>query len=631
MCGICGVAYSHPERPVEREMLRQMTEIMAHRGPDSQGFHIAPGVGLGIRRLSIIDLETGDQPISNEDGSITVVCNGEIYNFKELRKELLARGHRFKTHSDIESIVHLYEDHGEECVNYLRGMFGLALWDRNRRLLMLARDRLGIKPLFYAINREGIYFGSELKSILMSGGIERDMDVKALKDLFNLGFVLSPKTLFTRIRRLLPGHYLIYRDGKSSIRQYWDVRFPARGEDTARRSQQEWAESLRAKLEESVRIHLRSDVPVGAWLSSGIDSSSIASLMSMNSDRPIETFSLAFENQRFDEISQQKTLKDFEVYNVNNRQALCTAKDFELLPEAVWHCEDPFTTGVEIPQMILSQLASNSVKVVLTGEGSDEIFGGYPWFITHKLLQPFTILPRRMQRFLARMPAVRRRWPRASRILRAPSEMNLARYKFIIDSGISEFDDRIFSDDLRYKLSDQAGVEDSLSLPQEFNSWHTFSQLQYLEMKVRLPDYITRHLDAASMAYSLEARVPFLDHELVEFSTQIPPSLKMRGVQEKHILRQAMRDVLPREIAQRKKRGLSAPYTEWVGNLPAFASELLSEKRLREKGYFNAKLVARLVEQWEPGKAIYGKYLMGILGVQLWDDLFMKGCKPQMQ
>ncbi|HWP92359.1 MAG TPA: asparagine synthase (glutamine-hydrolyzing) [Thermodesulfobacteriota bacterium] len=631
MCGICGVVYSHPERPVDREMLRQMTEIMAHRGPDSQGFHIAPGVGLGIRRLSIIDLEAGDQPIFNEDGSIIVVCNGEIYNFKELRQELLARGHRFKTHSDIEVIVHLYEDHGEECVSYLRGMFGFALWDRNRRQLMLARDRLGIKPLFYSTNMEGIYFGSEIKSILMSGGIEREMDVKALKDLFNLGFVLSPKTLFTRIRRLLPGHYLLYRDGKSSIRQYWDVRFPTRGEDTPRRSQQEWAELLRYKLEESVRIHLRSDVPVGAWLSSGIDSSSIASLMSLNSDRPIETFSLAFENQRFDEISQQKTLNHFKFYNLDNRQALCTAKDFEILPKAVWHCEDPFTTGVEIPQMILSQLASNSVKVVLTGEGSDEIFGGYPWFITHKLLQPFTKLPRGMQRFLARMPAVRRRWPRASRILSAPSEMNLARYKFVIDSGIAEFDDQIFSDDLRYKLSDQSSAEDSLSLPREFNSWHTFAQLQYLELKVRLPDYITRHLDAASMAYSLEARVPFLDHELVEFSTQIPPSLKMRGVQEKHILRQAMRDVLPREIAQRKKRGLSAPYAQWVDELPAFASELMSENCLREKGYFNPEFMTQLAGQHGLRKTVHSKYLMGVLGIQLWDDLFMKGCKPRNQ
>lgn len=627
MCGICGVVYSHPEKPVNREMLRQMTDIMSHRGPDSEGFHIAPGIGLGIRRLSIIDLQTGDQPISNEDGMITVVCNGEIYNFQELRQELQGRGHRFQTHSDIEVIVHLYEDYGVECVNHLRGMFGFALWDSPRRRLMLARDRLGIKPLFYALKQGGLFFGSELKSILMSGDIERQIDVHALKDLFTVGFVLAPKTLFSEIRRLLPGHYLLYQDGKLSIHQYWDVRFPAHGENTPQRSPQEWAESLRAKLEESVKIHLRSDVPVGAWLSSGIDSSSVACLMSRNTGHPIQTFSLAFENPQYDEVSRQKTLRDFTGYNLSNQRAVCTNNDLALLPKAVWHCEDPFITGTEIPQMVLSQLASKNVKVVLTGEGSDEVFGGYPWFRTHKLLQPFNIFPLVLRRLISRMPAVRKRWTRASRILGAPSEMNLARYKLIIDSGIAEFDDRIFSDDLRQGIANQEYREDNPSLPEEFNEWHPFAKLQYLEMKVRLPDYITRHLDSASMAYSLEARVPFLDHEFVEFSTQIPPSLKMRGLREKHILREAMREILPVEIVERKKRGLSAPYTQWVGDLPAFGLELLSENRLREKGYFNSKFVARLVEQHRSGKANYGKYLMGVLGVQLWDDLFMLGCR----
>lgn len=627
MCGICGVVYSHPERPVNREMLRKMTEIMSHRGPDSQGFHVEPGVGLGIRRLSIIDLETGDQPICNEDGTITVVCNGEIYNFKELRQELQARGHRFRTRSDIEVIVHLYEEYGIECVNHLRGMFGLALWDSARRRLMLARDRLGIKPLFYALKQDGLFFGSELKSILMSSSIERQIDVHALKDLFTIGFVVAPKTLFTEIRRLLPGHYLLYQDGKLSIHQYWDVRFPAHGENGPQRSPQEWAESLRAKLEESVKIHLRSDVPVGAWLSSGIDSSSVAYLMSRNTGCPIQTFSLTFENPHYDEVSLQKTLRDFAGYNLCNQQVLCMTKDFELLPKAVWHCEDPFITGLEIPQMILSQLTSKNVKVILTGEGSDEVFGGYPWFKTYKLLQPFNILPLVIRRLISRMPAVRKRWTRASRILGASSDMNLARYRFIIDSGIAEFDDRLFSDELRQQLTNQEYKEDNPRLPEEFNEWHPFARLQYLEMKVRLPDYITRHLDAASMAYSVEARVPFLDHEFVEFSAQIPPSLKMRGLREKHILREAMRDVLPLEIVQRKKRGLSAPYTQWVGDLPAFALELLSENRLSQKGYFNPKFVGHLVEQHRSGKADYGKYLMGVLGIQLWDDLFMKGCK----
>lgn len=630
MCGICGVVYSHPERPVDREMLRQMTDIMTHRGPDSHGFYVAPGIGLGVRRLSIIDLETGDQPISNEDGTITVVCNGEIYNFEELREELVAAGHRFRTKSDTEAIVHLYEDYGAECVNRLRGMFGFALWDAGRRRLMLARDRLGIKPLFYALETDGLFFGSELKSILMGDGIERQINVHALKDLFTVGFVLAPKTLFNRIHRLPPGHYLIYQDGALSINQYWDLRFPVAEGDAPQMSLDEWAEALRAKLEESVRIHMRSDVPVGAWLSAGIDSSSVVGLMSRVTNHPVQTFSLAFENSKFDEMSGRKTLSDFVGYDLPNRRAVCTTKDFELFPKAIWHCEDPLVTGVLIPQMILSELASSqNLKVVLTGEGSDEVFGGYPWFRVDKLLRPSIKLPPGIRRFIARVPAVRKRWSRASRILGAPAETNLARYKQIIDPANEEFSYYLFSDDLREKLINDGDTQDMLSLPKDFERWQHFIKLQYLETKVLLPNYITRPLDATSMAYSLEARVPFLDHELVEFCAGIPPALKMRGIRGKYILRRAMRDVLPVEILRRRKHVLSSPFEGWSCGLPEFAVELLSENRLREKGYFNPKFVAHMLEEHRAGKVNYGKSLMGVLGVHLWDDLFMHGCRPK--
>ena len=628
MCGICGVVYSDPERPVDREMLSHMTDMMCHRGPDSHGFYIAPGIGLGIRRLSIIDLQTGDQPISNEDGTITVVCNGEIYNFEELRKELLAAGHRFKTHSDVEVIVHLYEDHGVQCVEHLRGMFGFALWDARRRRLMIARDRLGIKPLLYSLGTNGLFFGSEYKSILVSGRIEREIDVLAMKDLFTVGLVLAPKTLFSRIRQLVPGHYILYQDGTLSIHKYWDLHFPLIGEDKPRLSAQEWGESLRAKLEESVRIHLRSDVPVGAWLSAGVDSSSVVSLMSRLTDHPVQTFSLAFENPRFDEVSQQKILTDFSGYHLSNQKAVCTTNDFKLLPKAVWHCEDPFTLDVGIARMLLSKLASKNVKVVLTGEGSDEVFGGYQWFRLHKILQPFTKLPLGIRRLIRLMPAVRNRWPRACRILDGPAKMCLTRYKQFIDAQFSEFDYCVFSDDLRQGLINHEDIQDDLSPPQDFDRWHPFAQLQYFEMKVRLSDYITRNLDAASMAYSLEVRVPFLDHQFVEFCTQIPPALKMKRLEEKHMLRRAMSDMLPAEIVRRRKRGLGAPYVQWTSDLPEFAMDLLSENKLSEKGYFNPKFVVQMIEHHRTGKASYGRQLMGVLGVQLWDDLFLRGCRP---
>jgi asparagine synthase (glutamine-hydrolysing) len=490
MCGICGVIYSDHERPVDGNMLRHMTDIMCHRGPDSNGFYAAPGVGLGIRRLSIIDLETGDQPISNENGTVTVVCNGEIYNFQELRQELIAAGHSFKTRSDVEVIVHLYEDYGVGCLNHLRGMFGFALWDARRRRLMLARDRLGIKPLLYALKNDSLFFGSELKSILVSGSIEREIDVLALKDLFTVGFVLAPNTLFSGIRQLLPGHYILYQDGTFSIHKYWDLHFPLPGEDIPHLSAQGWAESLRAKLEESVRIHLRSDVPVGAWLSAGVDSSSVVSLMCRLSNHPIQTFSLAFENPWYDEVSRQKILKDFPGYNLSNQQAICTTNDFELFPKAVWHCEDPFLLGIGIARMLLSQLASTKVKVVLTGEGSDEIFGGYPWFRTEKLLRPLTKLPFSMRRLITRIPAIRKRWPLASRMLLAPSETNLSRYKQIFNSGNPEFNHCIFSYDLRQRLINHEDADNDLTLPQDFHRWHPFAQLQYYEMKVRLSNFI---------------------------------------------------------------------------------------------------------------------------------------------
>ena len=624
MCGICGIVYSYPARPVAQDMLRRMTASLQHRGPDSHGFYHAPGVGLGIRRLSIIDLETGDQPISNEDGTIIVVCNGEIYNFQELRQQLQAAGHRFKTHSDIEVIVHLYEEHGVECVQYLRGMFGFALWDVRQRRLMLARDRFGIKPLFYAAETDGVCFGSELKPILMSGRVERQIDIQALQDIFTIGFVLAPKTLFSKIRRVLPGHYLLYQDGQLSTHQYWDVRFPTPDDASPCRSAEEWAEALRVKLEESVRLHLRSDVPVGAWLSSGIDSSAVVSLMRRMTDRPVQTFTLAFENPRFDEVSTSKILSDFPDYNLVNQRAVCTTKDFDRLRKAVWHCEDPLALGIDIPRMVLSQLAAHHVKVVLTGEGSDEVFGGYPWFHTHTLIQPFTRLPHSVRRYIARIPAVSRAWPRASRILRAPAAMNLVRYKQTIDSTNQRFDNRLFADDLRQQLLQNDAAEDMLSLPPDFDRWHSFAQLQYLEIHVRLPNFITRYLDATSMAYGLEVRVPFLDHEFVEFCAQIPPALKLHGGQEKYILRQALCHDLPRDILQRKKRGMAAPYSQWVRHLPAFAAELLSPERLRETGYFAPQVVRHMLEQHRTKRADYGKSLLGVLGVHLWDDLFLK-------
>lgn len=627
MCGICGVVYSDAAKVVSREMLVRMTNTMIHRGPDSDGFYVTPGIGFGIRRLSIIDLEAGDQPISNEDGTVTVVCNGEIYNFIELRKQLESKGHRFRTHSDVEVIVHLYEEHGVECILHLRGMFGLAIWDQPRRRLLLARDRLGIKPLFYALHNDALFFGSELKSILMSDTVDRQLDVHALKDLFVSGFVLGPKTLFQNIRRLMPGHTLVYQQGSFSIQRYWEPRFPAKGEFRFQRSPEEWAERLREKMKESVRLHLRSDVPLGAFLSSGIDSSSVVSLMAQSYDHPIRTFSLAFENPKFDEVSNQKILSDFPDYHLLDHRAICETRHIELLKKSVWHREDPTSIVIDIPLMIVSHLSSQFVKVILCGEGSDEVFGGYQWFRTHKMLGPYMKLPLRMRQSIAGLPVISRN-QRKTRILAATPEMNLVRYTQLMHTGNPGFEERLFSNEIRERLENDAPT-DMPAPPAEFKDWHSFNQLQYFEMTVRLPDLIIRNLDSASMAHSLEARVPFLDHEVVEFCAEIPPYLKMRGLQEKHILRRAMKRDVPSEILRRRKRGLVPPLSQWIANLPDFATELLTEKAIRQKRYFNSEVVTGMLQSFRRGNTIYDKSLMCVVGVQLWDDLFLQNLGRQ--
>ncbi|MGI9044611.1 MAG: asparagine synthase (glutamine-hydrolyzing) [Gemmatimonadaceae bacterium] len=622
MCGICGVAYSDSERPVEQEMLARMTASLHHRGPDGRGFHAAKGIGLGMTRLSIVDLETGDQPISSEDGTVTVVCNGEIYNHEALRTKLISAGHHLRTHSDVEVIVHLYEDYGVDCLQYLRGMFAFALWDARKRRLILARDRLGIKPLHYSLSSDACYFGSEQKAILATERIDPKPDVLALADLMTLGLTRTPKTFFTDIRRVPPGHFLVYEDGQAKIQEYWDVDFSAQRQP--RLSPGEWAEALEEQLTETVRLHLMSDVPVGAWLSAGLDSSAVVALMSRLGQRKIPTFTLAFEHLDFDEIRSQKLLYDFPGYDLDAHETRCMASHIALLPKALWHAEDPLPSGIEIARMLLAGASAERVKVVLTGEGSDELFGGYDYFQVDKALRPFARLPRWFRRLTG--AAAGKRHPRASRVHAGPREMRMDRYTRLTAPLNAESAVNVLSGEVRQLLAaSQERTDDDIRLPDAFESWDPLSQFQYYEMKIRLPDRIELSLDRASMALSVEARVPFLDHVLVEFCARIPPSLRMRGLREKHVLREAMRRVLPREIAERRKRGLVAPVRHWLrAPLPDFAADLLSDVEVRRKGYFDPPAVARLRARFDRGDPGFDRALMSVLMVQLWDDLFIQ-------
>jgi asparagine synthase (glutamine-hydrolysing) len=630
MCGICGIASGRADSPDSPETIRAMTQVIRHRGPDDEGIYGRPGIQMGVRRLSIIDLKTGEQPILNEDETIAVVCNGEIYNFIELREQLEARGHRFRSRSDVEVIVHLYEEYGTECLDWLRGMFAFALWDAKNHQLMLARDRLGIKPLYYALARSGaLYFGSEMKTILIAGAVERRIDALALRDLFTLGFVVSPKTMFAAIKRLPAAHYLLYRDGAAVLRRYWRLSFPEAADPSSVRSAQGWAEAVHAKLEESVKIHLRSDVPVGAWLSGGIDSSAIVSLMARLTNRPVHTFSLVFDDYRRPrDVADEKTLAQFPDYPIVGHRVFFKKEHFNLFPKCLWHDETPTSSAVAVSQLALAEAASKPFKVILTGEGSDEIFGGYPWYRLDRLFRPFAGLPVSVRRALLLGSLIPKWKPFASQVFLAPSDMGLPRYTRLLGMVHPEIVNEAFSDEMRCAVED-CSEPVHVAPSGASRKWHGFAQLQHIDITTRLCDFITSGLDGATMAYSVEARVPFLDHELVELCARIPPSLKMRWLTEKHILRRAMRNDLPAPILAKKKRGLGAPANLWLRDaLPEFAGAMLSEETLRKKGYFKPLAVRRILSRHRSGEADYTRILIAILGTQIWDELFVRGCRP---
>jgi len=513
MCGIAGYASRDAQRPVERALVERMLRTLVHRGPDGEGVHTADGIGLGCRRLAIVDLEHGEQPLSNEDGSVVVVCNGEIYDAPETRIALERDGHVLRSRSDVEVAAHLYEKHGLAFVEHLRGMFALALWDARRRRLVLARDRLGIKPLCWREDGRGIWFASEAKAILAAGGATARLEPRALRDILTLSFVRTPRTMFAGIHRLPAGCLLVHEGGRSRIERYWDVRFPERGEVQSRSSERDWTDALREKLRESVRIRMRSDVPVGTLLSGGLDSSAVASLMCGLADRPVRSYSVGFDVAEADEPRHRRMLYDFDGYDLLPRLAVARADDLAVLPWSVWCNEESGGVGsLSWRSRLASLVARDRVKVVLTGEGSDEALGGYPWYRGVKALGPLARLPLGVRRALLLGPVVPWLRPRLARLVMAPHEAGLARFRAIAGPWTWERARTLLSPEVSAAL-DRADAEDGeeeIELPAEFAAWHPFDRLQYLDLKLRLTDLINAALDRETMAYSVEARLPFL-------------------------------------------------------------------------------------------------------------------------
>jgi asparagine synthase (glutamine-hydrolysing) len=623
MCGICGVYQANGEPLAERQ-LREMLTPLVHRGPDDEGVYLDEHVALGMRRLSIIDLAGGKQPMTNEDGAVIVVCNGEIYNYRELTAWLRQRGHTFATESDTEVIVHLYEDFGEECVQHLRGMFAFAVWDARRQRLFLARDRLGIKPLYYTSANGRLIFGSEIKALLRHPHVQARLNVEGLGHFLSLKYVPAPLTMFADILALPPGHTLHCDANGVDIRSYWDLSFEV--EKPGVMQEQTYAEQLEELLRESVRLHLRSDVPFGAFLSGGLDSSTIVALMSQLLHAPVKTFSVGFDGagEARSELPYARLVA--ERYQTDHHEVLISARDLiELTEKIVWHLDQPIADEATLANYVVAELASRHVKMVLTGEGGDELFAGYARYAGERFSPFFQRLPSSAKSlalaFSERLPGLRR--PKLALHALCQTEES-TRFVQWFPLCAPELRESLLSTELKQMLN---GASASAIFAQQLKQVRTTDQLSrmlYVDTKLWLADDLLARGDKMSMAVSLEARVPLLDHKLVEFAAALPSHLKLKGLTRKYLLRKVSESWLPASILSRKKQGFPLPTSQWFrAEARSFVRDLLSPTMIRRRGLFDARAVERVLTEHESGFTDHGTLIWGLLNVELWRRQFL--------
>ena len=616
MCGFAGKV-NFDGAPIDRSLLKAMTDVVAHRGPDADGFFVGDGAGLGHRRLSIIDLATGDQPISNEDGTVWTVYNGEIYNFVEVRDALEAAGHRFRTRTDTEVIVHGYEEWGERCVERFRGMFAFAVWDANARRLVLARDRLGVKPLYYAeLPGRGIVFGSEIKSLLQDASVPRDWRADALDSYLTLLYVPAPATIYNAIRKLPPAHVLVAENGAVSTHQYWDLEFTGTG-DAAR--EEEYLERLDGLLRESVSLRLISDVPLGAFLSGGIDSSTVVAYMMATSDAPVVTTSVGFDVHAYDELAHAETVARH--LGCEYHPQFADPQVADLLPKLAWHFDEPFGDSSAVPTYYVSKAARELVTVALSGDGGDELWAGYA---RHRVEQ-WEWRERRWLGAGARLAGwAARALPLSVRGVRALRHLALSPAAACADKhayGMFEQDakPRLYSSDFIGSLRTADPFAPFIAAYDACGSKDPVDRALYVDVKTYLLDDILTKVDRMSMAVSLETREPLLDHRLLEFAATVPVSLKIRDGRTKHLLRRLLERRVPRAIVERGKRGFEAPIGEWLrGPLAGMATDLLTDGRLASRGLFRQQEVERLWTEHRTGAADHRHRLWQLLMLELW-------------
>lgn len=615
MCGIAGIWNYKTGKPADPSRLVAITRLLAHRGPDGEGYYWGPGPGLGHRRLSIIDLEGGQQPMGNEDGTIWVIFNGEIYNYPELREQLLQRGHKFRTKSDTEAIVHLYEEFGGQCFPRLRGMFALALWDERNQNLLLARDRVGIKPLFYGLGKEGIVFGSELKCVRESGEIALETEAAATVDLFAHFYIPGPKTIYRNAFSLEPGHCLTVTRHGVTKHQYWDLD----GGTLTLNSEKEYKEQLHDLLCESVRGHLLSDVPVGAFLSGGVDSGGVVALMSKLTNDPVVTCSIGFPEEAYNELPHARAVADLFV--TDHKEYVVTPEPAKVLSELAGFYDQPFPDHSAIPTYYVSRLARQSVKVVLSGDGGDENFGGYRRYsqllalekIRRRtpglMLKPLQLFPgdRKRNSFLART----QRWMHQ---LSVETREAYLHGMTITDAAMRS---RLFDQDFQRQLAGYDPLDHFRSIYDRAPGSELLSKIFYLDLKTYLVDDILTKVDRASMANSLEVRVPLLDHKIVEFAYSLPLEMKLHGKQRKYLLRNVLGRYLPREHLNLKKKGFSIPMVPWMhGGLKSWVGEMLMGSSPGGT-VLNAKAVQQMWDSFQRGHSHFANMLSIVLAYKL--------------
>lgn len=625
MCGICGKLNFDREKSVSPFLLKAMADTIAHRGPDDEGYYTSGPVGFGFRRLSIIDLSLGHQPLSNEDNSVWIVFNGEIYNYQQLRKELVSRGHVFKTQTDTEVIVHLYEEFGEGCVEKLRGMFGFAIWDERRSTLFLARDRVGIKPLYYYLDDKRLVFGSEIKAILADPEVIPEVVPGMIDRFLSFYYVPGEETLFRNIFKLAPGSYMVVRNGKAQVKQYWDLQFSPTPQD-----ERAAEEKLLELLDESVRLHMIADVPIGVLLSGGVDSTAMLALMVGKTNGPLSSFTLGFSSPGLDDERPYARLAA-ERYGCEHHEMTISSKEFtDFMPSFAWHMEEPVCEPQAVALYYVSRLAKDFVKVLISGEGGDEAFAGYQTYRGVLWIERLKSVLGPLNGPISSALAGANQALNSHRIQKYAPMLKLPLEEYYYSRTSSPFlyfnahPDEFYTQDFRKHVDKNASLSVVKRYLENKSVKGRVNRMLYVDTKTSLPDDLLLKADKMTMANSIELRVPLLDHVLLEFAATLPENQKVRGFTTKYIAKKVLRDRIPREIIERRKAGFPVPWTKWLQtDLKGWISDVLMDSETVSRGYFDKSAIQRLMkENLENGS--YSKEILSLVSLELWHRAFLK-------